>query len=198
MEEGVGMKFLVLFFAFFYLLQADASTAVKIVFMEALAPKDTTSSERFQKEYEYAIQTAKDLTKSKIEKCGYAIADEKSFYDASDTLQALEKAKKAQNEGAWLVVGPRRSNHYLLVSKGADQTATVSIMASAKEIYELDSHNLTLVQPNAALAKFLAEQAKAHILYTLCRRHTLHKNLITNLRVIEPTFFIMGFVLFAV
>ena len=156
------MKFLILFFTFFYLLQAKANTAVKIVFMEALAPKDTTSSERFQKEYEYAIQTAKDLTKSKIEKCGYTIADEKSFYDASDTLQALEKAKKAQTEGAWLVVGPRRSNHYLLVSKGADQTATVSIMASAKEIYELDSHHLTLAQSNAVMAKVLAEQAKAN------------------------------------
>lgn len=129
--------------------------------MEALAPKDTTSSERFQKEYEYAIQTAKDLTEKRFEKCGYKISHEKSFYDASDTLQALEKAKSAQSAGVWLVVGPRRSNHYLLTVKGADATPTVSIMASAKEIYELNSLHLTLAQSNANMASVLTKEIKS-------------------------------------
>lgn len=74
---------------------ALAITKVKISFLEALAPKDTTSSERFQKEYEYAVQTGIDLTKKDLAKCGYELVDEKSFYDASDTLQALEQAKQA-------------------------------------------------------------------------------------------------------
>lgn len=139
---------------------AFAVIPVKITFMEALAPKDTTSSERFQKEYEYAIQTAKDLTKKRLSDCGYEITDEKSFYDASDTLQALEKAKAAQAGGAWLVVGPRRSNHYLLAVQGADNTPTVSVMASAKEVYDLDSLHLTLAQSNAAMADVLARETK--------------------------------------
>ncbi len=139
---------------------AQIVTPIKITFMEALAPKDTTSSERFQKEYEYAIQTAKDLTKTKLEKCGYVISDEKSFYDASDTLQALEKAKTAQNNGAWLIVGPRRSNHYLLAVKGADATPTVSIMASAKAVYDLNPLHLTLAQSNQNMASTLARETK--------------------------------------
>lgn len=68
-------------------------TKVKISFMEALAPKDTTSSERFQKEYEYAVQTGKDLTREKLKSCGYEITEEKVLYDASDNLQAFELAK---------------------------------------------------------------------------------------------------------
>lgn len=158
MEKGVFVKITILFVFSFFTLSVFAVTPVKITFMEALAPKDTTSSERFQKEYEYAVQTAKDLTKKRLEKCGYEISDEKLFYDASDTLQALEKAKKAQADGAWLVVGPRRSNHYLLVAQGADTTATISIMASAKEIYELDSLHLTLGQSNIKMAETLANE----------------------------------------
>lgn len=161
MEKNRLIKIYTLFSLLIFGFPALAITPVKITFMEALAPKDTTSSERFQKEYEYAIQTAKDLTKKKLAECGYEISDEKTFYDASDTLQALEKAKAAQSGGAWLIVGPRRSNHYLLTVKGADITPTVSVMASAKEVYDLDSLHLTLAQSNAAMAEVLSNEVKA-------------------------------------
>jgi len=161
MEKNRLINFSVLFVFLASGLPALAITPVKITFMEALAPKDTTSSERFQKEYEFAIQTAKDLTKKKLTDCGYEINDEKVFYDASDTLQALEKAKAAQSGNAWLIVGPRRSNHYLLTVKGADVTPTVSVMASAKEVYELGSLHLTLAQSNSAMAEVLANEIKA-------------------------------------
>jgi len=161
MEKNRLIKIYTLFSLLIFGFPALAITSVKITFMEALAPKDTTSSERFQKEYEYAIQTAKDLTKKKLADCGYEISDEKTFYDASDTLQALEKAKAAQSGGAWLIVGPRRSNHYLLTVKGADITPTVSVMASAKEVYDLDALHLTLAQSNAAMAEVLSSEVKA-------------------------------------
>lgn len=133
---------------------------VKISFMEALAPKDTTSSERFQKEYEFAVQSGKDLTREKLKSCGYEIVDEKNLYDASDNLQALEQAKKSQTNGAWLIIGPRRSNHYLLAVKGAPETPSVSIMASAKEVFELDSLHLSLAQSNKKMARVLVTEAQ--------------------------------------
>ncbi|MFN7905580.1 MAG: hypothetical protein ACK5P5_10395, partial [Pseudobdellovibrionaceae bacterium] len=141
-------------------IKSFAATKVKISFLEALAPKDTTSSERFQKEYEFAVQTGIDLTKKDLAKCGYEIVDEKSFYDASDTLQALENAKQAQENNTWMIVGPRRSNHYLLATKGADKTPSVSIMASSKEIFELPSHHLTITQSNSSMAAVLAKETK--------------------------------------
>src|SRR5262249_20364382 len=122
---------------------------------------DTTSSERFQKEYEYAVQSGKDLTREKLKRCGYEIADEKVLYDASDNLQALEQAKKSESSGAWLIVGPRRSNHYLLAVKGAPDTPSVSIMASAKEVFELDSLHLSLAQSNRKMAEVLVKEAKS-------------------------------------
>lgn len=134
---------------------------VKVSFMEALAPKDTTSSDRFQKEYEYAIQTGKELTREKIKKCGYEIIDEKVLYDASDNLQALEQAKKSEATGAWLIIGPRRSNHYLLAVKGAPETPSVSIMASAKEVFELGSLHLSLAQSNKKMAEVLVKEASS-------------------------------------
>ena len=137
-------------------------TPVKVSFLEALAPKDTTSSQRFQKEYELAIQTGKDLSKLKLEKCGYELVDSQVLYDSSDTLQAMESAKKAQESESWLIVGPRRSNHYLLVAKGAENSSTVSIMASSKEVFELEKSHLTLAQSNSKMAKALAKETKAN------------------------------------
>lgn len=158
------MKFMFAFLLLFHLSATSAATKtitrVQISFMEALAPRDTTSSERFQKEYEYAVQTGKDLTREKLKSCGYEFADEKVLYDASDNLQALELAKKSEASGAWLIVGPRRSNHYLLAVKGAPKTPSVSIMASAKEVYELDPLHLTLAQSNQKMAVVLAGQTK--------------------------------------
>lgn len=160
------MKSLIQLFIIFIFVQtsfaADKSNLipVKISFLEALAPKDTTSSERFQKEYDFAIQTGKDLTKAKLSKCGYELVESQTLYDASDTLQAMEGAKKAQESGAWLIVGPRRSNHYLLVAKGAESSSTVSIMASSQEVFELEKNHLTLGQSNSKMAKALAQETK--------------------------------------
>ncbi len=150
--------FFVLMFSAFAQAEAKPLVPVKITFMEALATKDTTSSERFQKEYEFAIQTGKDLTRDELKKCGYEIVEEKVLYDATDNLQALEQAKKSQAAGTWLIVGPRRSNHYLLAVKGAPDTPSVSIMASAKEVFELDSMHLSLAQSNKQMALVLAKE----------------------------------------
>ncbi len=159
------MKLLAIFISLYLVETARAEITplvpVKVSFMEALAPKDTTSSERFQKEYEYAVQTGKDLTREKLKACGYVITDEKVLYDASDNLQALEQAKKSEAGGAWLIIGPRRSNHYLLAVKGAPETPSVSIMASAKEVFELDSLHLSLAQSNKVMAKVLVKEAQS-------------------------------------
>lgn len=161
MKSLLNYLFILLFCSVTYSQTEDKQTIkVKISFMEALAPKDTTSSERFQKEYEYAVQTGKDLTREKLKSCGYEITEEKVLYDASDNLQALEQAKKSESTGAWLIVGPRRSNHYLLAVKGAPETPSVSIMASAKEVFQLSSMHLSLAQSNQQMAEVLAREVQ--------------------------------------
>lgn len=137
-----------------------APVKVQVAFVEALAPKDTTSSERFQKEYEAAVTIGKSHSQAELSKCGYEVSEKLVFYDASDSVQALEQAKKLSADGSWLLVGPRRSNHYLLLAKGAPATPSVSIMASAKEISELGPLHLSLSPANSSMAKVAAAKAK--------------------------------------
>ena len=132
---------------------------VKIDFLEALAPKDTTSSERFQKEYDGAVSSALTLTKAKLSKCGYEIDSKSIFYSASEPSEAFEKGKQSEEANAWLLVGPRRSNHYVLLAKGAPNTPSISTMASSDEVTDLGSTHLSLSPTNKDMAKVAASEA---------------------------------------
>lgn len=134
---------------------------VKIHFFEGLAPKDTTSSERFQKEYDGAISTAKILTAAKLKKCGYELDSKTVFYNASDALEALERGKASANQNVWMIVGPRRSNHYVLLSKGAPEVPSVSTMASSQEVETLGKLHISMAPTNKEMAKVAAKEAKA-------------------------------------
>jgi hypothetical protein len=137
--------------------------SVKMVFVEALDPKDTTSSKRFQEEYEAAIAKGRELTVEPLSACGYQLDTKSYLYAASDPIQAKEQAEKAVREGAWLIVGPRRSNHYLLLAKGADTTPTVSLMASSEEVALLGPLHLSMAPSNAMMAKVAAHEAKQRL-----------------------------------
>ena len=136
-------------------------TKVPIHFIEALAPNDTTSSSRFQNEYENAVILSLKLSQERLAKCGYELKQKFSFYDASDNIQALEKGKLAETEGAWILVGPRRSNHYLLLSKGSPSTPSASLMASSKEVQDLEPLHLSISASNEQMAKKAAQHAKS-------------------------------------
>ena len=147
-----------------FTVAANAQELIKvpISFQEALAPTDTTSSTRFQNEYEDALSRGKSLTKDRLQKCGYEFVFSKEFYNASDVLEAKERAAKAESSGAWLIVGPRRSNHYLLTAQGAPTTPSVSLMANAREVFSLGSTHRTLGVSNDELAAALLSATKNH------------------------------------
>ncbi len=138
-------------------------TPVKLFFIEALDPTDTTSSERFRKEYVYAIAKGKEFTAQKLAACGYALSATTYFYGASDPIQATEQAHAAAKQGAWMIVGPRRSNHYLLLAKGAPSVPSVSLMASSEEVAALGDLHLSLVPSNSVMARTAAEEAASRI-----------------------------------
>lgn len=136
---------------------------VNVSFIEALAPRDTTSSERFQKDYDKAIEVGKKAVASRLQKCGYELKSETAFYDASDPLQARERAADVVKNGTWLIVGPRRSNHYILLAQGAGEVPTVSLMASASEVAKLGSRHVSLSPLNTEMAEVAAQEAKRRI-----------------------------------
>lgn len=148
------MRFLltVFYFAFAQVSLAE-NIRVPVAFVEALSPKDTTSSERFRNEYQNAVSLGLEYTKSKLSRCGYTIEPQFHFFDASDEVQAFERAKEAHSKGKWLIIGPRRSQQFLVLSKGAESTPSVSTMASSTEVFALAPLHLTMAPSNESMAK---------------------------------------------
>lgn len=142
---------------------AQANTKVPVTFIEALAPRDSTSSEKFKKDFEEAISLAKSLTADKLKKCGFELQTKSAFYDAGDPLQAKELATAEKNAGAWMIVGPRRSNHYIALVKGAGEVPSVSLMAGATEIKDLGKLHKTISPLNSDLAGVAAQEAASRL-----------------------------------
>lgn len=142
-------------------LAQAAPKTIRIDFIEALAMSDTTSSERFKKDFEGAIQLGKSLLSNRLNQCGYSLDTRTSFYESSDALKAKDLARQVSSEGSWLIVGPRRSNHYLLLTQGAPQTATVSLMASADEVANLEKHHISLSPTNSQMAAVAVKEIQA-------------------------------------
>ncbi len=61
------------------------------------------------------------------------------------------------------MVGPRRSNHYLLAARGSGNIPTVSLMASSDEVTKLGPVHLSLVAPNSVMAQVAADEALTRI-----------------------------------
>lgn len=159
------MRFFSFFFSSLALAAGDSTakppTQVRVAFVEALAPRDTTSSARYQQSYEGTINLAKDLLEKRLKTCGYAFDTHTAFYDASDALRAKELGAKAAEDGAWLIVGPRRSNHYLLLVQGAEAVPTISIMASSDKVVELGARHGSVSPINSKMASIAVQEAEA-------------------------------------
>ncbi len=98
--------------------------------------------------------------KEELRRCGYRIESQFAFFDASDDLQAFERAHQAAKEGKWLIVGPRRSHQYLVLAKGAEGTPTVSTMASSAEVFSLGGIHSTMAPSNAEMVAVAVGIAK--------------------------------------
>jgi len=140
--------------------KARALARVPVAFVEALSPRDSTSSEKFKKDFEASIEIGRKLTETKLKTCGYELQPKTAFYDAGDTLQAKELAKTEEKNGTWMLVGPRRSNHYLALVSGAANTPTVSLMATATEVGALGPLHQTIAPLNSKMAEIAAVEAK--------------------------------------
>ena len=142
---------------------------VHIDFIEALDSKDNDYSVRFKKEFELAILEGVKSNKANAEKCGYDFQFATRYFEKSDPLRAQEEASKAEKLGSWMIVAPARSSHYLLSVAGAPNTPSISILASSKEVFELEKHHLTLSHSNKELAKAAVAEVARRILKTKTR-----------------------------
>jgi hypothetical protein len=146
-----------LWVGFFSCVVLSAPIQVRVHFQESLAERDTLSGSRYKEDYEKCIELSKKRLQQKLATCGYEILSSTFFYDSRDPLQAKENATKVSTEKIWLIVGPRRSNHYVLATLGAKEIPSVSTMAGSKEVFTLGPDHLTLGIDNSTTAQALVE-----------------------------------------
>ena len=150
---------MILVLGFLFSVRAYAATEVPIVFIEALAPRDSTSSEKFKKDFEESIALGKSFLDAELKKCNYHFETKTKFYDASDALQAKELAANEEKHGVWILVGPRRSNHYIAMVKGSQSTPSISLMAGSSEVEALGLLHVTLSPFNIQMAAVATKEA---------------------------------------
>lgn len=129
---------------------------IKVRVIEALSPRNTTSSLGFREEFDATIQLAQSLISRDLRAAGYLLSLSTRDFDADDGVEAYEVARDAERQGVWFIIAPRRSHHFILVAKGAPETPKVSLMASATEVLNLGALNLSLYAGNSKLASMAA------------------------------------------
>jgi hypothetical protein len=156
-----SLRTLILLLSFISTQSSAAIRSVPITFLEALSPRDSTSSEVFQKHFEDTVSIALKLVEPKLKACGYELKPKVVFYSASDILQAFENGQKESQSGTWFIIGPRRTNHVLLIGKGAPNIPIVSLMASGDALEKQSSWIHSVYPSNRQLAKGLVAGVEA-------------------------------------
>lgn len=129
---------------------------VKIGVMESLSPTAPSSSERYKRFLEAAIYYAAGENETKLSNCGYRLVPSIYYFDTYDTQELINVTKKLEDSNAWVIIGPRRSGHFLTAAKNLNRTPIISTMANADEIYALNNTTFSMYPSASQLAKLLS------------------------------------------
>lgn len=135
---------------------------VKIGVMESLSPTAPSSSERYKRFLEAAIYYAAGENEAKLNKCGYRLIPSIHYFDSYDIQELLTAGKNLESTNAWIIIGPRRSGHFLIAAKNLEHTPIISTMANADEIYTLNKHTFSMYPTASQLAQKLSKQISSY------------------------------------
>ncbi len=133
---------------------------VKLGVMESLSPTAPSSSERYKRFLEAAIYYAAGENEAKLTKCGYRLVPSIHYFDNYDIKELMDATKKLENSDAWMIIGPRRSGHFLTAAKNLNKTPILSTMANADEIYTLNNTTFSMYPSASQLAKLLSANTR--------------------------------------
>lgn len=148
-----------------FAIQAKTKPAlidVKIGVMESLSPTAPSSSERYKRFLEAAIYYAAGENETKLSKCGYRLVPSIYYFDTYDTQELIKATKKLEESDAWVILGPRRSGHFLTAAKTLNKTPILSTMANADEIYTLNNITFSMYPSATQLANILSVNTKTY------------------------------------
>src|SRR3990167_2587499 len=110
---------------------------VKIGILESLNITNSTASERFKSAYLSAIYYAMGENDKKLASCGYLYQIVPAFFSNSSLLSEKTMASELETAGTWIILGPKRSDPYVMAMKGLHSTPLISLMAASAFIENL-------------------------------------------------------------
>lgn len=131
---------------------------VKLGVLESLAHTGPTSSEVYKRLSESTLYYAIGENESKLRDCGYKLTPSIVHFDNLNTLELIKATKHFENSGTWLVIGPRRSSHFITTAKTLKNTPLLSTMANAEQVYNLNNISFTMYPSASTLAKLTVNE----------------------------------------
>jgi hypothetical protein len=128
-------------------------TPVTLGFLESPYETENNPSSRYRERYEQAIAYAIGRAEKRLNSCGYSFRTVVRYFESSEKAKAEELAHALTTEKqTWFILGPRRSDHFLIAARGSGDTPIVSIMANASAIFDLKPPKFTMEEPISLLA----------------------------------------------
>ena len=140
------------------ILAHDKLIEVKIGLLESLSPKTPSTSDRYKSLNESALYYALGENEKKLHACGYKITASTTYFDTFDALELIAQAKELEQSKVWVIIGPRRSSHFITASKELKETPMISTLANADAIYKSNKLIFSMSPSNAILAKAMTNE----------------------------------------
>ena len=127
--------------------------------------EDTEYSPVYRMGFEGGLFLNLGLISKELSQCGYTANFNFSYYPHEDQTLIRDKAQTLEKDGAWVVFGPDRSNHFLAAAKGIQKVPLISAMANAKEVTDLSWPYFTMYPSNKILAEATYSWVKSNTEY---------------------------------
>lgn len=122
-------------------------TVIRLGVLESFSVSELPSIERMRSAYESSLYYALGENEARLNKCGYSVRVATEYYDNADRLAPKERATYLENSGVHIILGPRRSEQFLVASHGVLRTPLISTTASSDEVHALSPPFFTMYPP---------------------------------------------------
>lgn len=122
-------------------------TVVRLGVLESFSVSELPSIERMRSAYEAALYYAIGENEKRLNRCGYGLRVATEYYDNADKLAPKERASYLENSGVFLIIGPRRSEQFIVAAHGVNRTPLISTAASSDDVHQLAPPFFTMYPP---------------------------------------------------
>lgn len=126
---------------------ANPPTVVRLGVLESFSVSEIQSIERMRSAYEAALYYAIGENERRLNRCGYSMRIATEYYDNADKLAPKERASYLENSGVFLILGPRRSEQFIVAAHGVNRTPLISTAASSDDVHQLAPPFFTMYPP---------------------------------------------------